>query len=136
MLLYPLAYSLVVLPISIPQWLKSNHPNVPSAAMFFGNIMFYLSGAINVLLFLMARPHLLLFPDLRNSPGQTWNLLFKVLARQLSPTERISNTAQSRRWWCMMALETAQHYPASVLDECQMTSNHLNTVYGRISVLY
>ncbi|KAI0276663.1 hypothetical protein BGY98DRAFT_695265 [Russula aff. rugulosa BPL654] len=74
MLLYPLAYSLVVLPISIPQWLKSNHPNVPSAAMFFGNIMFYLSGAINVLLFLMARPHLLLFPRPEELPGPDMEL--------------------------------------------------------------
>jgi len=62
MLLYPLAYSLVVLPISITRWLLSSHHHVSSAAMFFANSMFYLSGTINVLLFLIIRPGLLLFP--------------------------------------------------------------------------
>ncbi|KAF8502191.1 hypothetical protein F5888DRAFT_1918898 [Russula emetica] len=61
MLLYPLAYSLVVLPISISRWLLFTHHHVSSAATFFANSMFYLSGAINVLLFLIIRPELLLF---------------------------------------------------------------------------
>ena len=39
----------------------SNH-DVPSAATFFGSTMFNLSGAVNVLLFLLVRPQLLLFP--------------------------------------------------------------------------
>jgi hypothetical protein len=62
---YPLSYSLVVIPLSISRWLKFSHKNVPSAALFFGEIMYSLSGAINVLLFLIVRPHLLLFtpPD-------------------------------------------------------------------------
>ncbi|KAH8992971.1 hypothetical protein EDB92DRAFT_519363 [Lactarius akahatsu] len=60
-LLYPLAYSLVVIPLSISRWLLFSHKDVPSAAIFFGDIMFSLSGAINVLLFLTVRPHLLLF---------------------------------------------------------------------------
>src|ERR1700761_1661420 len=58
---YPLAYSLMVIPLSISRWLKFNHKDVPSAALFFGEIMFNLSGAFNVLLFLFVRPHLLLF---------------------------------------------------------------------------
>ena len=58
---YPLAYSLMVVPLSISRWLLFSHKNVPSAATFFGMIMFNLSGAINVLLFLIVRPHLLLF---------------------------------------------------------------------------
>ena len=58
---YPLAYSLVVLPLSIARWSMYSHHNVPSAAMFFGLTMFNLSGAINVFLFLVIRPHLLLF---------------------------------------------------------------------------
>jgi len=64
MLLYPLAYSLVVLPISLSRWLQfGSHPRkVSSAAMFFSTIIFNLSGAINVLLFLVVRPQLLLFP--------------------------------------------------------------------------
>lgn len=60
-LFYPLAYSLVVIPLSVSRWLLFSHKNVPSAATFFGIIMFNLSGAINVLLFLIVRPHLLLF---------------------------------------------------------------------------
>ncbi|KAF8502241.1 hypothetical protein F5888DRAFT_1578622, partial [Russula emetica] len=62
---YPLAYSLVVLPISISRWLeykKYQSHNVSSAFTFFAISMFNLSGAINVLLFLIARPQLLLFP--------------------------------------------------------------------------
>ena len=58
---YPLAHFLMMGPLSICLWLQSNHKNVPSAATFFGMIMFNLSGAINVLLFLIVRPHLLLF---------------------------------------------------------------------------
>ena len=58
---YPLAYSLVVIPLSVSRWLLFSHKNVPSAATFFGIIMFNLSGAINVLLFLIVRPQLLLF---------------------------------------------------------------------------
>jgi hypothetical protein len=63
MLFYPLAYSLMVLPISITRWLtfSHKHEDVPSAATFFSVSMFNLSGAINVLLFLVVRPQLLLF---------------------------------------------------------------------------
>jgi hypothetical protein len=52
----------MVLPLSISRWLLFGNHRVPSAATFFSVIMFNLSGAINVLLFLIARPHLLLFP--------------------------------------------------------------------------
>jgi hypothetical protein len=38
------------------------HHNVPSAVTFFVVSIFYLSGAINVILFLVVRPKLLLFP--------------------------------------------------------------------------
>jgi len=60
-LFYPLAYSLVMIPDSVFRWLLFSHKSMPSAATFFGIIMFNLSGAINVLLFLIVRPHLLLF---------------------------------------------------------------------------
>jgi len=59
---YPVAYSFVVLPLSVARWLQFNHHHVSSAATFFGVSMFNLSGAINVLLFLIVRPKLLLFP--------------------------------------------------------------------------
>ncbi|KAN0138425.1 hypothetical protein V8E53_003888 [Lactarius tabidus] len=61
MLFYPLAYSLVVLPLTIARWSLFNHKKVSSAATFFGVSVFNLSGAINVILFLIVRPQLLLF---------------------------------------------------------------------------
>ncbi|KAF8267854.1 hypothetical protein EI94DRAFT_1579640 [Lactarius quietus] len=63
MLFYPLAYSLMVLPLSVARWsqFNDNHKKVTSAATFFGVSVFNLSGAINVLLFLVVRPRLLLF---------------------------------------------------------------------------
>ena len=63
LLRYPLAYSLLVLPLSIARWLLFNHKKVPLAATFFAEVMFNLSGAINVLLFLTVRPQLLLFSN-------------------------------------------------------------------------
>ena len=51
----------MVIPDSVFRWLSFNHKDVPSAATFFGISMFSLSGAINVLLFLIIRPQLLLF---------------------------------------------------------------------------
>ncbi|KAI0276639.1 hypothetical protein BGY98DRAFT_694141 [Russula aff. rugulosa BPL654] len=73
MLLYPLAYSLVVLPITIARWLLFSNHHVPSAAIFFGVSMFYLSGAINVLLFLIINRDFSssLVPD--NSTSRKWN---------------------------------------------------------------
>jgi hypothetical protein len=61
MLFYPLAYTLMVLPLSIARWSLFNHKKVSSAVTFFAVTMFNLSGAINVLLFLIVRPQLLLF---------------------------------------------------------------------------
>ncbi|KAH9052813.1 hypothetical protein EDB87DRAFT_340934 [Lactarius vividus] len=60
-LLYPLAYTITVIPLSASRWLLASHKSVPSAATIFGLMMFNLSGALNVLLFLIVRPHLLLF---------------------------------------------------------------------------
>ncbi|KAI0276633.1 hypothetical protein BGY98DRAFT_694003 [Russula aff. rugulosa BPL654] len=70
MLLYPLAYSLMVLPLSIARWLQFSHHHVSSAATLFGSTVFHLSGAINVLLFLIIRPELLLFPRPRQLDEQ------------------------------------------------------------------
>ncbi|KAF8502220.1 hypothetical protein F5888DRAFT_1177482 [Russula emetica] len=70
MLLYPLAYSLVILPLTIARCLEFGHHNVPTAATFFGVTMFYLSGVINVLLLLIVRPRLLLFPRPKELDGQ------------------------------------------------------------------
>jgi hypothetical protein len=59
LLSYPLAYSLMVLPLSITRWLLFNHKKISSATTFFAVSMFNLSGAINVLVFLIVRPQLL-----------------------------------------------------------------------------
>ncbi len=59
---YPLSYSLIVLPVTVARWLLFGHHHVPSAVTFFADSIFHLSGAINVLLFLLIRPELLLFP--------------------------------------------------------------------------
>ncbi|KAI0266781.1 hypothetical protein BC834DRAFT_112963 [Gloeopeniophorella convolvens] len=61
MLAYPLAYSVVVLPVSVARWLLFNHQAVPSAVTFLAVSIFNLSGAINVLLLVIIRPRLLLF---------------------------------------------------------------------------
>jgi hypothetical protein len=68
--------------------------NVPSAATFFSVSMFNLSGAINVLLFLVVRPQLLLFPrpegfaepDMELAPQGTGSAIFSDIAKfQHSP---------------------------------------------------
>ncbi|KAF8263589.1 hypothetical protein EI94DRAFT_1740602 [Lactarius quietus] len=61
--LYPLAYSLLVIPLSISQRAFGGY--------LFGIIMFNLSGALNVLLFLKVRPHRLLVtpPEDPGEPG-------------------------------------------------------------------
>jgi hypothetical protein len=51
----------MVLPVTAARWSAFQHKSVPSAATFFGASMFSLSGAINVSLFMLVRPRLLLF---------------------------------------------------------------------------
>ena len=74
---YPLAYSLIVLPFTIARYLQFGHHNVPSAVTFFGASIFYLSGAINVLLFLIIRPQLLLLPRPEELVGQEIQLTYQ-----------------------------------------------------------
>jgi len=64
-LLYPLAYALVVLPLTIIRWTIFANPakttTFPSGWTFFAQIFFSLSGLVNVLLLRFTRPGLLLF---------------------------------------------------------------------------
>jgi hypothetical protein len=62
----------MVLPLSITRWSLFNHKKVSSGATFFSVSVFNLSGAINVLLFLIVRPQLLLFspPGEYSEPGE------------------------------------------------------------------
>jgi len=57
-----LGYSVVILPLTIARWLQFSHHHVSSTATFVAASIFHLSGAINVILFLIIRPELLLFP--------------------------------------------------------------------------
>ena len=54
--------AIIVLPVTTARWVQFNH-NVSSATLFFCDLLFNLSGAFNVLLFLIIRPGLLLFND-------------------------------------------------------------------------
>ena len=56
-----MAYSLVILPDTTARYLQFNHHHVSLGASFFANTMFNLSGALDVILFLIIRPELLLF---------------------------------------------------------------------------
>ncbi|KAI9435758.1 hypothetical protein H4582DRAFT_2168107, partial [Lactarius indigo] len=61
LLFYPLAYSFMVLPLSVARWSLFDHKNVSTGGTVFAVSVYNLSGAINVLLFLIVRPQLLLF---------------------------------------------------------------------------
>jgi len=67
LLLYPISYSLMILPLTASEL---SHHHVPLAFTFFATSIFYLSGAVNVVLFLMIRPRLLLFPRPNQLDGQ------------------------------------------------------------------
>lgn len=62
MLAYPVAYSIVVLPVSVSRFIEFGNSNgVPSAATFACVCLHDLFGAVNVVLLLTTRPNLLLF---------------------------------------------------------------------------
>ena len=74
---YPVAYTITVLPITTAHWSLSNHKKVSSATIFFCSCVFGLSGATNVLLFLIIRPRLLLFtpPEDYREPEATVEII-------------------------------------------------------------
>jgi hypothetical protein len=65
MIAYPLAYSLIVLPLCVVRWVgfsqEAHSQTMPSAATITVVALFGLSGAVNVVLFLSTRPDRLLF---------------------------------------------------------------------------
>ncbi|EIN11603.1 hypothetical protein PUNSTDRAFT_131762, partial [Punctularia strigosozonata HHB-11173 SS5] len=69
LLAYPITYSVVILPMSIVRWImfgSLRSSSIPSAATLAVVTIFHLSGAVNVLLLIFARPGLLLLrPRLR-----------------------------------------------------------------------
>ncbi|KIJ56087.1 hypothetical protein M422DRAFT_150801 [Sphaerobolus stellatus SS14] len=56
MLLYPISYFFLVLPISICRWMEFTGHSIPSAAIFFTISLFRLTGLVNVLLLWYTRP--------------------------------------------------------------------------------
>jgi hypothetical protein len=91
---FPLAYSIVVLPISLARWLQYSH-HVPSAVTFFAVTVFYLSGAINVLLFLITRPELLLFRRPKELPEPEMELESQGTGPAILPdAENIQNSPE------------------------------------------
>ncbi|KAH9002018.1 hypothetical protein EDB86DRAFT_3074362 [Lactarius hatsudake] len=97
MLSYPIAYSFVVLPISIVRWVGF-HKNTPSAATFFAVSTFNLSGAINVLLFLIVRRELLLFSSPEEYSGHEGGELDDHGKSSISPQPTAMGLADDRAW--------------------------------------
>jgi len=106
-LIYPLAYSLVVLPLSITRWSHKNEHDIPSAALFFGQSTFNLSGAVNVLLFLIIRPQLLHFAPPENPAeleAQTFHLSMNTrplpgtIQCELGPEKKGMKLVEEQSW--------------------------------------
>jgi len=53
---YPAIYFITVFPNTVSRWLYFSHVTVPYQFTFFANTLFALSGALNVVLFLVTRP--------------------------------------------------------------------------------
>lgn len=67
---YPVAYTFVVLPVSIVRWTTFTKHSVPDAATFFSIFLHDTFGAVNVILLLTTRQELLLFKDPREARAQ------------------------------------------------------------------
>jgi len=70
LLAYPVAYTIVVLPVSIVRWATFTKHTVPDAATFFSIFLHDTFGAVNVILLLTTRQELLLFKDPREARAQ------------------------------------------------------------------
>jgi hypothetical protein len=62
----PIAYTILVVPLSVARWVDSSAPGRPAAdtpfvALGVGIFIFGLSGLVNVILFIWTRPSILLF---------------------------------------------------------------------------
>jgi len=51
-LLYPVAYTVLVLPLSVVRWINFETDNLPFGALFAVSTLFQLTGLVNVILFL------------------------------------------------------------------------------------
>ncbi|KZV75490.1 hypothetical protein PENSPDRAFT_748391 [Peniophora sp. CONT] len=59
MLMYPLTYTISVLPIAVARWTQFNHSDIPFAATVVCDMIYMSSGLINVILYALTRPFLL-----------------------------------------------------------------------------
>jgi hypothetical protein len=85
---YPLAYSVLLLPLSIVRWSAFDHKHVSSTAMLSVMSIYSLSGAVNVFLLVIVRPYLLLL----TRPG------FRVSVRagpETEGTEALAGTSKT-----------------------------------------
>lgn len=73
MLLYPIAYTIVILPIAATRFCEWSGRNVPFTVTIFSDIVFLLSGTVNVLLFCATRR---ILPAQSVVPG--WRGLFRL----------------------------------------------------------
>ncbi|KAI0344550.1 hypothetical protein BDW22DRAFT_1482756 [Trametopsis cervina] len=55
MLLYPVAYTIIILPIAVCRFMDWSGRPIPFAATIFSDVVYLLSGTINVLLFFLTR---------------------------------------------------------------------------------
>ena len=102
---YPLAYAIIILPVSITRWSSFGSKDVPSAATFFSVSLHDLSGAINVLLFLVVRSELLLFTPPERVPESKFvdpstspAILTETINYNLSPQPTGRELAGDREW--------------------------------------
>ncbi|VDB99743.1 unnamed protein product [Peniophora sp. CBMAI 1063] len=59
MLIYPVTYTISVLPIAIARWTQFNHSDIPFAATVVCDMIYMSSGIFNVILYALTRPFLL-----------------------------------------------------------------------------
>lgn len=71
---YPIAYSIVILPVSVVRWISFSGGHPPDAATFASIFLHGMFGAVNVVLLLTTRPNLLLFGGPRRSRFAGQNL--------------------------------------------------------------
>lgn len=79
MLFYPIAYTVLILPLSVVRWMSfvnpdlrelQTHPSMAAATLIF-HATFRLSGVVNVGLVLLTRPNVLLFGESRDDDGDS-----------------------------------------------------------------
>ncbi|KAG8961758.1 hypothetical protein FRC03_004991 [Tulasnella sp. 419] len=62
MLIYPIAYIILILPITVIRWVEQTRDEtnpLPSEPTMFAGVIFSASGLVNVLLYVITRPRLL-----------------------------------------------------------------------------